>query len=155
MARMHSRRKGKSHSNKPATLTTPSWLMHEEARLEIEQTIEKLAKEGISPSKIGVILRDSYGVPSVKPILGMKLKRYLESKNLAPSLPEDLLNLMKKAVRLHSHLEKHHKDIHNRRALQLIQAKIHRLTRYYKRKKILPEDWRFDIERAKMILSRA
>ena len=89
---------------------------------------------------IGIILRDQYGVPLVKPITGKSITRILKEKGLLKPIPEDLENLLKKASRLRAHLEKHRKDYHNKRALQLIESRIHRLEKYYKRKGVIPAD---------------
>ncbi len=48
-------------------------------------------------SSIGTILRDQYAIPLVKPITGKSISDTLKSANLAPAMPEDLANLMKKA----------------------------------------------------------
>ena len=59
----------------------------------------RFAKKGMTPSQIGVLLRDSYGVAQVKAVTGQKIMRLLKANGLAPSLPEDLYHLIKKAVR--------------------------------------------------------
>lgn len=105
--------------------------------------VVRLAKEGNPPSKIGIILRDQYGVPLVKPIVGKGIVKILKENGLAPPLPEDLSNLLTEASRLHAHLEKHRGDKYNKRALQLVEAKIRRISKYYKRKGVLPEDWKY------------
>jgi small subunit ribosomal protein S15 len=51
---------------------------------------------------------------------------------------------MKRAVRVRKHLDEHPKDYHSKRGLQLIESKIHRLVKYYKREGILPPDWKYD-----------
>lgn len=104
----------------------------------------KLAKEGHSPSRIGTILRDQYAIPLVKPITGKTITRILKEAELALAMPEDLGNLMKKAESLVAHLEKNKKDVHNKRALQIIEAKIHKLSRYYKREGVLPPNWKYE-----------
>jgi small subunit ribosomal protein S15 len=109
----------------------------------VEALVIKLAKEGHSPSKIGIILRDQYGIPLVKPIMGKTITQIMKEAGIAPSLPEDLENLLKKAHRLYVHLEKNKKDLSNKRALQLVEAKIYKLSRYYKREGILPLDWKY------------
>jgi small subunit ribosomal protein S15 len=114
----------------------------------VEALVIKLAKEGHNPSKIGTILRDQYGIPLVKPIMGKTITQILKDAELAPSLPEDLENLLKKARRLHVHLEKNKKDKPNKRALQLIESKIYKLSRYYKREGILPPDWKYEAKTA-------
>ncbi|RLF46793.1 MAG: 30S ribosomal protein S15 [Thermoplasmata archaeon] len=140
MARMHARRKGKSGSKHPVERVHPEWSLKAE---EIEQLIVKLAEEGKPPAMIGLILRDSYGVPDVKAALGKKLTKVLEEHNLLPDIPEDLSNLLDKRANLLKHLAEHKKDIHNRRRLQLIEAKIKRLVKYYKREGRLPEKWSY------------
>ncbi|KYH39719.1 MAG: 30S ribosomal protein S15, partial [Candidatus Bathyarchaeota archaeon B26-1] len=67
----------------------------------------KLAREGNSPSMIGIILRDQYGIPLVKPVTGKSITEILRENGLAPAIPEDLDNLLKKAARLKAHLERH------------------------------------------------
>ncbi|MFH1055260.1 MAG: 30S ribosomal protein S15 [Candidatus Altiarchaeota archaeon] len=152
MARMHSRRKGKSRSVKPDRDGTPEWVSY--TPQEIEEIIVKLAKDGNNPSKIGLILRDQYGVPDVQSILGMKVTAVLEKNNLGLKLPEDMQNLINKSVALMVHFEKHKKDRHNQRGLHLIESKIRRLTKYYIRSGKLPKDWRYDPAKARLLVSK-
>lgn len=56
----------------------------------------KYAKKGLTPSQIGVVLRDSFGIPQVKAVTGSKILRILKVAGLAPELPEDLYHLIKK-----------------------------------------------------------
>lgn len=141
MARIHSHRKGKSHSTRPPSKRVPPWVTYTPE--EIKTLIVKLAKEGLSPSQIGVRLRDEYGIPLVKPILGASITEVLREAGLAPELPEDLANLISRAQRLQEHLAVHRSDRRNVRSLELVEAKIHRLAKYYKRKGILPQDWKY------------
>ena len=55
------------------------------------------------------MLRDSYGVAQVRFVTGNKILRILKAKALAPSLPEDLYSLIKKAVAVRKHLERNRK----------------------------------------------
>ncbi|WP_088334776.1 30S ribosomal protein S15 [Methanopyrus sp. KOL6] len=144
MARMHSRDKGKSGSTRPPRVAPPSWV--EYSPEEVESLVVDLAKQGYEPAMIGIKLRDEYGIPDVKLITGKKVTEILEEHGLAPELPEDLLNLIRRAKRVREHLKRHPKDLHSKRGLQLIESKIHRLVKYYKRKGILPEDWKYDPE---------
>ncbi len=156
MARMHIRRKGKSHSTRPVTISMPRWLRDKpEVRDEVDQVIEDLAKRGTPPSMIGLILRDKYGVPTARALYNKKLVRVLRERGLAPKIPEDLMNLIKRAVRINEHLRVHRKDVHNKRRLQLVEAKIKRLAKYYKRVGRLPKDWRYDRETASYLVARA
>jgi len=133
--------KGRSHSTRPITRRSPSWCRYTSE--EVEALVVKLAREGNPPSKIGVILRDQYGIPLVKPIVGKSITEILRDNKLAPSIPEDLEMLIRKASRLHTHLERNRGDRHNKRALQIVESKIHRLSEYYKRKGVLPKDWKY------------
>ena len=47
---------------------------------EVKEQIYKLAKKGLTPSQIGVVLRDSYGVAQVRNVTGNKILRILRSK---------------------------------------------------------------------------
>jgi small subunit ribosomal protein S15 len=156
MARMHARKKGKSSSKRPFSLrlrrTVPEWV--EMTAEEVEKKVEDLSNQGLSTSKMGIILRDSYGVPSVALVTGKKIKRILKEKNKVGMIPEDLQNLMQKALKLRKHLEEHKKDVHNKTALQLTESKIRRLVKYYRRDKVLPEDWRYKPEVAEVMLRR-
>jgi len=141
MARMYARKRGKSGSKRLYRDRPPEWVPLTPE--EIEKKIVELAEKGYSTAMIGLILRDQYGVPNVRQILGKKITKVLEEHGLAPSIPEDLNNLIKKAVRLRKHLSIHRKDYHNKRALQLVESKIRRLVKYYKRVGKLPKDWNY------------
>merc|ERR1712094_99568 len=100
---------------------------------DVTDHICKLAKKGLTPSKIGVILRDSFGVPQVKTVTGNKILRILKVAGLAPSIPEDLYHLIKKAVSMRKHMDKNRKDKDSKFRLVLVESRIHRLARYYRR----------------------
>jgi small subunit ribosomal protein S15 len=119
---------------------------------EVEELVVKLAKEGVPPSKIGLILRDQYAVPKVKLVTGKTISQILKEKGLQPAIPEDLANVIKRAVGLYEHLSRHRKDFKSKRALEILESRINRLVRYYKRKGVLPEDWRYDRERAALLV---
>lgn len=119
---------------------------------ETEELVVKLAKEGVPPSKIGLILRDQYAVPSVRDVTGKTIKQILKEHGVLPKLPEDLANVIRKAVRLYDHLSKHKKDFKSKRTLEIIESRINRLVRYYKRRGELPPDWRYDRERASLLV---
>lgn len=142
MARIHARRRGKSGSKRVYRDVPPEWV--DLKAEEVEKLVLKLFNEGYEPSMIGMILRDTYGVPSVKQITGKKIVEILKENGVEIKLPEDIKSLIKRAINLRKHLERHKKDYHNKRGLQLIEAKIHRLASYYKEKGVLPEDWKYD-----------
>ena len=119
----------------------PAWCRYTSE--EVEALIMKLYKEGHSPSKIGIILRDQHGVPLTKPITGKSVTQILKERKVFSSLPEDLENLLRKATHLHVHYDKNKADLHNKRALQMMEATIYKLSKYYKRKGVLPADWKY------------
>jgi small subunit ribosomal protein S15 len=138
---MPKQEKGISHQTRPVTKRPPSWCRY--TAEEVEALIMKLAKEGHPPSKIGIILRDQHGVPLAKPITGKSIATILEERKLSSSLPEDLENLLRKAARLHVHYDRNKADLHNKRALQIVEAKIYKLSKYYKKEGVLPPDWKY------------
>ena len=70
------------------------------------------------------------------------------------ALPEDLYNLLEKAIGLRKHMDNNHKDVHNKRSLQNTEAKIRRLVKYYQSTKVLPADWKYKPETAEMLITR-
>jgi small subunit ribosomal protein S15 len=139
---MPKQEKGKSHETRPVSKRAPSWCKYQSE--EVEALIVKLAKEGNSASRIGTILRDQYSVPLSKPITGKRILKIMKENKLAPAFPEDLASLLKKAESLALHLEKNRTDLYNRRALQLIEAKIHKLSRFYKKEGIVSASWKYE-----------
>ena len=65
-----------------------------------------------------------------------------QPSGLAPALPEDLYHLIKKAVAVRKHLDKNRKDKDAKFRLILIESRVHRLARYYKRTRQLPPNWK-------------
>lgn len=141
MARIHSHKHGKSHSIRPTSKRPPGWVNY--SAEEVVALIIKLAKDGLSPSKIGITLRDEYGIPLVKAITGKSIVEILRENKLAPQIPEDLQNLLNKAQRVRDHLSKHRGDRKNIHSLELIEAKIYRLSKYYKRIGLLSPDFKY------------
>jgi len=149
MARRYSGKKGKSGSKKPSN-SDFSWVKYSTA--EIEQLVVKLAKTDKPSAEIGLILRDSYGIPDVKKITKKSINQILKEHKLNPELPEDLFSLMKRQMELQKHLTKNKQDQVAKRGLILTKSKIKRLADYYKQKKKLPQNWVFSEERTKLII---
>eukprot|EP00474_Spongospora_subterranea_P008385 CRZ08843.1 hypothetical protein [Spongospora subterranea] len=142
MGRMHSKGKGISRSALPYRKSPPSWCKTDSDTVKNE--ITKYAKKGMTPSQIGVLLRDSQGIPQVRSITGQKILRILKVLGMAPEIPEDLYHLIKKAVNVRRHLEKNRKDTDSKFRLILIESRIHRLARYYKKKRALVPNWKYN-----------
>jgi len=141
MGRLHSHRHGKSHSIRPSTLRAPSWITQSPA--EIEELVVKYSKEGLTPSQIGIKLRDQHAIPLIKPITKKSMGQILEENDLNAEMPEDLENIVRKAVNLQKHLKSNKGDNRNIRSLELIEAKVHRLSVYYKRIGRISKTWKY------------
>jgi small subunit ribosomal protein S15 len=146
VSRIHSGRKGRSGSDRPYPALPPTWPVPEPA--EISDQAVQLAKGGLSAAQVGAVLRDTYGVPSVRLATGQRLTPLLASRGVKPELPEDLAALLRRVVTLQRHLTEHPKDTSNRRGLALIESRIRRLARYYRDRKMLPETWRYSAAEA-------
>jgi small subunit ribosomal protein S13e len=69
----------------PYRRAPPSWL--KTTPEEVVEHIIKLARKGLTPSQIGVALRDSHGIPQVRFVTGNKILRILKSQGTLPHLP--------------------------------------------------------------------
>ncbi|GFN41788.1 MAG: 30S ribosomal protein S15 [Nitrososphaerota archaeon] len=141
MGRMHTHRRGKSHSIRPVIMRSPSWISQDSK--QIEELVVKYAKDGLTSSQIGIKLRDQHAIPLVKSVTKKTVMQILEENKLKPEIPEDLDNIVKKAVGLQKHLKSNKKDFRNVRSLELIEAKVHRLTVYYKKTGQLAKNWKY------------
>ena len=147
---MYSRKRGRAGSKRPSKIAIPTWVSYKSE--EIDKLILKLYKSGNSISKVGMILRDNYGIPSVRYITKNRIGKILKINNSAPKLPEDITALIKKDIRLVKHLDGNKKDMTVWRGLQITESKINKLAKYYKREKVLPSDWKFDRKTAKLFI---
>ena len=148
---MHSRGKGISRRCLPYRKAPPSWV--QVTASDLTEQIVKMAKRGQTPSQIGVVLRDQYGIPQVKGVTGSKILRILKVTGVAPQLPEDLYHLIKKAVNVRKHIEKFRADRDGKFRLILIESRIHRLARYYRGVKALPPTWRYQSKKADTLIA--
>ena len=153
MARMHTRRRGSSGSDKPVADEPPEWSDVDEDA--IEDRVVELAEQGHSPSQIGLKLRDEgvkgTPVPNVKLATGKKVTEILEENDAEDDIPEDLHSLLERAVRLREHMDENPQDAANKRALQNTQAKVRRLADYYRGDKI-DADFKYSYDNAKDLL---
>ena len=138
---MHTHRHGKSHSIRPVTLRAPSWITL--TPVEIEALVVKYTKDGLTPSQIGNKLRDQHSIPLIKSIMKKGINQIIEENDLKSDMPEDLENIVNKAVGLQKHLKENKGDNRNVRSLELIEAKVHRLSVYYKRIERIPKTWKY------------
>ncbi|SEH41051.1 SSU ribosomal protein S15P [Halopenitus malekzadehii] len=147
MARMHTRRRGSSGSDKPVADDPPEW--SDVDAEDIEARVVELAEQDYDPSQIGMKLRDEgvtgTPIPDVKLATGKKITEILEEHDAAASVPEDFRNLVERAVRLREHMAENPQDHQNKRALQNTESKIRRLADYYRGDQ-LDEDFTYTYE---------
>ena len=146
---MHSRKRGKAGSKRPINKTA-SWVRY--SAKELELLVLKLAKEGKSPSLIGMTLRDSYGVPDIKQVTQKSIVQILKAKDMQPKIPEDLMALIRKSIIIRKHREDNKKDMPAKRGLMLTESKIRRLMKYYKRNGILDQSWTYDPDKIRLLV---
>lgn len=152
MARMYSRKKGHHGSKKPPIKVIPRWVKMKKD--EIEVLIVKLAKDKNSSAKIGIILRDQYGIPDVKTVIGKGIVKVMRDNKIYPKMPEDMMNLLKKAVELREHLGRNKGDNLSKKGLENLESKIRRLGKYYSRVGLLEKGWKYDADKAKLIIQQ-
>ncbi|KAF8550263.1 hypothetical protein OG21DRAFT_1598894 [Imleria badia] len=112
---------------------------------EVVDHINKLARRGLTPSQIGVTLRDSHGIPQVRFVTGNKILRVLKSQGPLPP--------HQKAISVRKHLEVNRKDKDSTSRLILIESRIHRLARYYKTKQVIQPNFKYDANTASTLIA--
>ncbi len=150
MARMHARRRGRSGSQRPLITENPAWVPL--SKEEIEEMVVKMGKDGVPAARIGLLLRDQHAVPDVKLATGRTVLDILKENDLQPNIPDDLVALMRRAISLQTHLQQNKKDLANKRNLQMVESKIRRIVKYYKREGSLPSDWQYSIANAELLI---
>lgn len=152
MARIYSGKGGRSGSHKPPFKTVPKWVKYKKE--DVEKLVQDLSKQKYHSAKIGTVLRDTYGIPSVRTITKKPVSTIMKENGNYPELPEDLMFLLRKAVNLRQHLTLSKKDKHSRHGLENLESKIRRLSKYYVRTGRLPKKWRYDPQQAKLIIQK-
>ena len=150
MARMYSSNRGKSGSTKPFVTEAPEWSNQDIG--EITSLIVSYAKAGKSSAEIGTLLRDQHAVPNPRLVLGKRIAQVMAEEGVAGKYPEDIMNLMRQAVGLIDHMSNNPKDIHNRRALELTEAKIRKLAKYYKNSGRLEAAWQYKRDQLRLMV---
>ncbi len=151
MARLHTRRHGRSKSRKPMD----SQAKADVSKQKIEEEIVAYAKQGMKGALIGQKLKNENKVGYLKPVLGKRLAVLLNEKGFKGDIPADLMDLMRKAVNMRKYLAANHRDVHNTVRLHRVESKIWRLGKYYRNSGRLPIDWKYDPEQAALIIKEA
>ena len=150
MARMHSPGRGKSGSTKPLVDKAPEW-SNADAKA-VTELILSLAADGHTTAQIGTILRDQHAVPDTRLVVGKRIGQVLAENDVTAIYPEDMMSLMRRALRLIDHLESNRKDRHNTRQLELPESKIRRLSRYYQGRGQLDTEWVYKREELRLMV---
>jgi ribosomal protein S15P/S13E len=108
-----------------AKMEKPTWVKMKEP--ELKKIVAELAEKH-SPSQIGIILRDQYGIPTTK-IFGKKMKEYLEEIGIKRN--EDLENAEKKVEALKEHLKNNVTDRKAKHKLQKAQSRLNITRKYF------------------------
>ncbi len=149
MARIHARVRGKSGSNKPLVDTKLTGLP---SKADVLKLIKSMTEEGLSSALIGLRLRDLHGVPSVKKITGSSITELMKESGSTSKLPEDLRNLVIRAINITKHMSKNKKDKTSMRGLNLTESKIRRLQKYYQSTGRIPATWKYKREAAELLI---
>ncbi len=118
---------------------------------EIYKKIEELTKKGESNAAIGLELK-KLNVLKIKKETGKRIGKIQKELNIQKEIPDDLMALIKRAVKLIKHKENNHKDTRGKHGYQLTVSKINRLKKYYIKQGIIPKDWRYSDEKAKLLV---
>ena len=124
----------------------PSTMKSDWVKLTSEQIgklVVEMNKEGLNASQIGIKLRDEHAISSIKSVTGKNMKEFMEENGINQEIPEDLEALVKRALSLQNHLKSNKGDRKNVRSLELLEAKVHRLSKYYKKKNVIPKNWKY------------
>ena len=108
----------------------PTWLKMKQE--EVETLVENLAKKSLTTEKIGLILRDQYGIPTTR-VYGKKLSQILREKGIEPK--QDLDNAEKNVEKLKRHLDKNKQDKIAKSRLIKKSATAQKLRKYKNRQK--------------------
>lgn len=118
---------------------------------EIYKKVQELSKKGDSTSKIGLELKKA-NVLSTKKETGKRIAKIQKELNIKKEIPDDLMALIKRAVKLIKHREKNKKDTRGKLGYQLTVSKINRLKKYYIKEGVLPKGWRYSDEKARLLV---
>ncbi len=150
MARMHTKKKGRSASLKP--LMESASYDGELSKEQIEDLIASYARQGMDPALIGEKLKREHKVLYIRKATGKRMLQILQEKKLAGDVPSDMLQLIKKAVGIRTHISKNKRDTHSTTMLGRVESKIWRLTKYYRGNGRLPKEWKYDPQTAELLI---
>ncbi|HVY01224.1 MAG TPA: hypothetical protein VHA12_00475 [Candidatus Nanoarchaeia archaeon] len=105
------------------TTAKPEWMKM--SAKEVEKLIVDLAKQGNTPEKIGLILRDKHGIPKAK-LVGKKISQVLKEAGITY---DTLKNVQEKRISaLDNHIKAHKHDTSAKRSLAKRMWVVHKLS---------------------------
>ena len=90
----------------------PEWVKMKPA--EVEKIVLDLHKQGNTPARIGLILRDQHGIPKAK-LLGKRITEILVDNKISVNPEKEILEKKMKALQVHIAKNKH--DYTSKRSL--------------------------------------
>jgi ribosomal protein S15P/S13E len=115
-------------TRKSEKLEKPVWLKYSET--EVKELILKLSEKGLTSEKIGLTLRDQYGIPKVS-IYGLKIRKVLEEKG--KFIEPTNINLKGRIENLNGHRKTHIHDQSAKRALTIAESHLKKREEYKNR----------------------
>ena len=109
----------------------PVWLKY--TAEEVKAIILKLANKGMTAEKIGLALRDQYGIPKTK-LYGFKIKEVLEEKDKYDD--PNIKNLKTHLDKIQEHYKKNKGDKKAERSLMIIKAQLKKREEYLTKKSL-------------------
>jgi small subunit ribosomal protein S15 len=119
--------RAKKQENKK--IEKPVWLTYTEE--EVKAIILKLSEKGLTAEKIGLVLRDQYGIPKVK-IYNLKISKVLKEKD--KYIDPDIKNLDKKLEKVITHYKKNKQDKRAERSLIITKSRSKKREDYQKKR---------------------
>jgi ribosomal protein S15P/S13E len=107
----------------------PVWLKYSPD--EVKAIILKLANKGMTAEKIGLTIRDQYGIPKTK-LFGFKIKEVLKEKD--KYVDPNIKNLKANLDKVEQHYKKNKGDQKAKRSLIIIKAQLKKREEYLAKK---------------------
>lgn len=119
----------KKASKKPSKENSEAEKQNEKLSLDdIEKIVITLGKEGNSPAKIGLVLKEKHGISNIK-LLGKKISKILKEANI--KYKTDFDSVAEKLVRIEKHFAKNKQDKRAKRDIVKYVSRKKRLNLYH------------------------
>lgn len=143
---------GKEIKKEPKKAKEVKEVKEPKVKIDVAKKIVELHNDGLTASKIGLVLKNEFNIYNIKKYSGKSISEILKENKLQSDIPEDLMDLLKRAVKLLKHMKINKKDTTAKRGYQITVSKIRALSRYYKRTHKLPKDWNYSEDKAIILM---